>query len=103
MTSKRDSIHHYVFLLYVAGATPSALRIVNIIRRFSQTNLKSDVDLQVVDISQHPEIAYAEGMIATPTLVRHRPMPVRHFVGESKVIDFLEKESATVIKQSRSP
>jgi circadian clock protein KaiB len=73
---------HYVLRLYVTGATPrSAQAIVNI-RKLCEEHLHGRYDLEVVDISQRPTLAEGEQIIATPTLIKKLPLPLRRFIGD---------------------
>jgi circadian clock protein KaiB len=45
-------------------------------------HLAEDCDLQVIDIFQNPALAQAEQIVATPTLIKKAPLPVRILVGD---------------------
>jgi len=42
---------------------------------------KGSCRLEVIDIYQQPKMARANQIVATPTLIRELPRPVRRFVG----------------------
>lgn len=68
--------------LYVTGSTPrSAAAIVNVME-FCKTQLPDRCDLQIIDIFQNPAIARTEQIVATPTLIKKSPLPVRILVGD---------------------
>jgi circadian clock protein KaiB len=72
----------YILRLYVTGSTPrSAAAILNIME-FCKTHLPERYDLQIIDIFQNPAIAKAEQIVATPTLIKKAPQPVRMLVGD---------------------
>ena len=77
-----ESESEFAFVLYVAGTNARSLRAVESVSRLCHQHLEGRYDLRVVDIYQHPELAEAGQVIAAPTLVRSRPMPVRHVVGD---------------------
>lgn len=51
--------------------------------------------LQVVDVLQSPELAVENRIIATPTLLRKEPLPLRRIVG-----DFADTESICSLLRS---
>jgi len=65
----------------VAGATARSRLAVLRVRELCAAELKSDCDLEVIDIYQQPELARAQQIVATPTLVVEFPRPVRRFIG----------------------
>jgi circadian clock protein KaiB len=72
----------YVLKLYVTGATPRSERAIVNIRKICESNLKGNYELEVIDISQHPEIAKEVQLIAAPTLIKKLPLPLRRFIGD---------------------
>jgi circadian clock protein KaiB len=72
----------YVLRLYITGTTPqSALAIANV-RKICEEHLKGCYELEIVDISQRPELAEGEQIIAAPTLIKQLPLPLRRFFGD---------------------
>ena len=51
-------------------------------RVICQEHLKGRYDLEVIDLSQHPELAEAAQIIAAPTLIKKLPLPLRRFIGD---------------------
>jgi circadian clock protein KaiB len=43
--------------------------------------LKGRYELEVIDIYQHPAMTEADQIIATPTLIKRLPLPLRRLVG----------------------
>ncbi|MCQ9373280.1 circadian clock KaiB family protein [Methyloversatilis sp. XJ19-13] len=79
--AKLDSAR-YVMRLYVTGSTRNSERAIVNVRRICEAHLQGRYDLEVVDISQHPELAEGEQIIAAPTLVKTLPLPLRRFIGD---------------------
>jgi len=73
---------HYVLRLYVTGTTPQSTRALTNIRKICERHLEGRYELEVVDISQHPTLAIGEQIIATPTLIKKLPLPLRRFIGD---------------------
>src|SRR5580704_17233547 len=72
----------YVLRLYITGSTPRSARAIANIRKICEEHLEGRYDLEVVDISQHPMLAEGEQIIATPTLIKKLPLPLRRFIGD---------------------
>jgi circadian clock protein KaiB len=72
----------YVFRLYVSGATPRSTRAIANIKKICNDKIVDRYELEVIDIYQQPVLAKNEQIIATPTLIRHLPLPLRRFVGD---------------------
>jgi circadian clock protein KaiB len=71
----------YVLRLYVAGATPRSTQSIVNIKKICEEHLKGRYELEVIDIYQQPVLAKGEQIIATPTLVKKLPPPLRRFIG----------------------
>jgi circadian clock protein KaiB len=50
-------------------------------RKLCESEFGDNFELEVVDVYQQPILARAGQIIATPTLVREFPKPVRRFIG----------------------
>lgn len=72
----------YVLRLYVTGSTPRSARSIFNVRRLCETRLLGRYRLEIVDIYQQPELAREGQIIATPTLVKKLPLPLRKLVGD---------------------
>ena len=72
----------YVLRLYVAGTSMQSTRAVETIREICEDNLKGRYSLEVIDIYQQPELARGEQIIATPTLIKSLPLPLRRIIGD---------------------
>ncbi|WP_231501297.1 circadian clock KaiB family protein [Hymenobacter swuensis] len=68
--------------LYITGATPNSTRAVQNIKTICARYLEGRYELLIVDIYQQPELASREQIIASPTLVKVLPLPVRRLVGD---------------------
>jgi circadian clock protein KaiB len=71
----------YVLRLYVAGATDRSRQAVLRARQLCETELKGNFELAVIDVYQEPILARDGQIVATPTLVREFPRPVRRLIG----------------------
>ena len=71
----------YVLRLYVAGATDRSRQALLRVRQLCETELNGNFDLAVIDVYQQPILARDGQIVATPTLVREFPQPVRRLIG----------------------
>lgn len=72
----------YVLRLYVAGATPQSIKAITNLKRICEEHLPRRYDLEVINIHQQPDLLGEEQIIATPTLIKKLPLPLRKFVGD---------------------
>lgn len=72
----------YVLRMYVAGTTPRSNRAVSNLKKICKEHLDGRYDLEIVDIYQNPVLAAGEQIIATPTLIKVLPLPIRKLVGD---------------------
>ena len=71
----------YILRLYVAGATDRSRQAVLRARQLCETELNGNFELKVIDVYQQPILARDGQIVATPTLVREFPRPVRRLIG----------------------
>ena len=71
----------HVLRLYVAGATDRSRQAILRARTLCETELKGNFELEVIDVYQQPILARDGQIVATPTLVREFPRPVRRLIG----------------------
>jgi circadian clock protein KaiB len=72
----------YVLRLYVTGMTPRAGRAIENVRAICDEHLAGRYDLEVIDVYQQPVLARDEQIIAAPTLIKERPLPLRRIIGD---------------------
>jgi len=72
----------YVLRLFVNGTTPTALRAIRNMESICEQHLQGRYKLEVIDISQQPSRLQEEQIIASPTLIKQLPSPLRRLVGD---------------------
>ena len=72
----------YVLRLYVAGATDRSRQALLRVHQLCEAELKDNFELEVIDVYQQPILARDGQIVATPTLVKELPRPVRRFIGD---------------------
>ncbi len=73
---------HYVLKLYVSGRTPRTEQAIIGVREICERDLAGFCEFDVVDVLERPQLAENERILATPTLVRELPTPLRRVVGD---------------------
>ena len=72
----------YELTLFVAGASTLSARAVTNVTAVLEQHLSGRYHLKVVDIYREPGQVIQEGVLASPTLIRHLPSPRRVLVGD---------------------
>lgn len=72
----------YVLKLYVSGLTPRSTEAVAKLKAICEEHLSGRYELEVIDLFQQPALANTEQIIATPTLIKKLPLPLRRLVGD---------------------
>ncbi|HIK28776.1 MAG: circadian clock KaiB family protein [Oscillatoriaceae bacterium SKW80] len=72
----------YVLRLYVGRRTAAKERTLQRLYQLLQEALACPYTLKVIDIFKHPDLAEADRVSVTPTLLKIWPLPVRRIVGE---------------------
>ena len=80
--SSRSCQSEYVLRLYVSGSTLKSARAVENIKRICEEHLKNRYHLEVIDIYQQTDLARGDQIVAVPTLIRRRPLPMRRLIGD---------------------
>jgi circadian clock protein KaiB len=73
---------HYKLRLFITGSTPHSTRAIENMRRICEEHLEGRYDLEVVDVYEDPEATRELQVIATPTLVKILPEPLRRIIGD---------------------
>lgn len=68
--------------LYVCGQTANSLQAIRNLRMLMEGELANVYRLEIIDVLQQPSLAEREHILATPTLIRVYPTPVRRIIGD---------------------
>jgi len=93
----------YVLRLFVAGATARSRQAVLRVRQLCEEELRDNCTLEVIDIYQQPHLARDNQIVATPTLIKALPLPVRRFIGNLANITGLFAELDLIVKVKIAP
>lgn len=72
----------FVFKLFLTGGNPNHAQACEGLRRLCEEHLRGRYELQVIDIKENPEVAEEENILATPTLLKVSPKPMRRLLGD---------------------
>ena len=72
----------YVLTLYVTGTSPRTKIAIDNLNRICAQELDGRYELEIVDVLEHPQRAEDEKILATPTLIKQLPPPLRRVIGD---------------------
>jgi circadian clock protein KaiB len=72
----------YVLKLYVAGNTPNSVRALKMLKTILEQEFQGVYALKVIDVLKNPQLAEEDKILATPTLSKILPPPVRKIIGD---------------------
>lgn len=72
----------YVLKLYVAGNTPNSIRALRTLKNILEQDFQGVYALKVIDVLKNPQLAEEDKILATPTLSKVLPLPVRKIIGD---------------------
>lgn len=89
----------YLLKLYVAGPSPRTNLAIANLKRICEQDLAGQYDMEVIDVLEFPQLAEDERILATPTLIKTLPPPLRRVIGDlsdkEKVLFGLEVQPGT--------
>jgi circadian clock protein KaiB len=80
MTSRTDG--RWSLTLYVNGASPLSIEAIKTVRGVCDNELADQVDLEVIDVNLQPGLVVRDQILASPTLIKRLPQPLRRLVGD---------------------
>ena len=72
----------YILRLYVTGMTPKSTLAIDNVQKLCEKYLEGFFELKIIDIYQQPKLAKDNQIIATPTLIKKLPLPIRRLIGD---------------------
>lgn len=75
-------MHKYVLKLYITGRTPRSERAIANLRRICEEDLLDKYEMQIIDVLECPQLAEDEKILATPTLIKALPPPLKRIIGD---------------------
>ena len=68
--------------LYVAGQTARSVAAFANLKRICEEHLNGRYTISVIDLTENPQLAADDQILALPTLVRRLPPPMRKIIGD---------------------
>lgn len=72
----------YLLKLYITGTNARAEQAIANLRAICDNELPGQFELQVIDVLEDPEAAERDRVLATPTLIKQLPPPLRRVIGD---------------------
>lgn len=84
MGAVREGPRLSIFLLklYVTGANPRTERAIANLQQICDAELEGRYTLEIIDVLEDPEAAERDRVLATPTLIKELPPPLRRIIGD---------------------
>lgn len=77
----------YLLKLFITGRTARSEQAIKALRQLCEMEFSGQYDIQIIDVLEHPQLAEDEKILATPTLIKQLPPPMKRIIG-----DLSEKE-----------
>ena len=68
--------------LYVTGKTAKSARAIANLKEICERDLKGLYELEIIDVLESPQLAENEKILATPTLIKDLPPPLKRIIGD---------------------
>ncbi|MCU0493981.1 MAG: circadian clock protein KaiB [Chloroflexaceae bacterium] len=78
----RTHVAPFQLRLFVCGQTANSLHAIHNLNLLLEERLAGQYMLDIIDVLQQPALAEEERILATPTLIRVAPPPVRRIIGD---------------------
>ncbi len=92
--------------LYVMGKTARSEAAITNLQAICSTLMEEKYELSIIDVLEQPQLAEEERIIATPTLIKVLPPPIRRLIGDlsdkQKVLVGLDIRSESVNLSSKN-
>ena len=77
-----ESLSKYLLRLFVTSASSRTATAIANLRRICEEELQGQYQLEIIDVLEHPDVAEDEKILATPTLIKSLPLPLRRVIGD---------------------
>ncbi len=65
--------------LYITGQTSRSQQAIAYLRQIVKG---LEADLEIIDVMENPQMAEDDAILATPTLIKVSPLPIRRIIGD---------------------
>jgi circadian clock protein KaiB len=91
--SNQENAANFMLRLYIVGQSPKSQAAISNLQQFVGEYISDRCHIEITDVLVNPELAISDNIIATPTLVRRHPLPMRKIIGDlsdtNKVLQIL--------------
>ena len=74
--------HKYILKLYIIGSNAACELALKNLNEIISRDSKNNIQLKVIDVRKHPQLAEDDKILAVPTLIKKLPPPVRKIIGD---------------------
>ena len=90
-------LSRFLLKLYVTGTNARTERAIGNLRHICEAELEGRYALEIIDVLENPEAAERDRILATPTLIKELPLPLRRVIG-----DLSDKEKVLLALEVRA-
>lgn len=72
----------FLLKLYITGRTIRSEQAIANLERICEAELAGRYRIEIIDVLEHPELAEQHKILATPTVIKVLPPPVRRVIGD---------------------
>ena len=76
------SVSRFILKLYITGQMAKSQRAIANLRRIAEEELGGQYELAIIDVLEQPGLAEDDKILATPTLIKLLPPPMRRIIGD---------------------
>lgn len=80
----------YILELFITGNSVRSEMAIRNLQKICSENLKDRYQLKVIDVLESPQLAEDHKIMATPTLLKIVPPPIRRLIGDFSDLDKLK-------------
>ena len=79
---KEPNINKYKLKLFISGYTMRSGLAITRLKSICEKAMGAEYELIVIDVLKQPQVAEEEKILATPTLIKEFPLPVKRILGD---------------------
>jgi circadian clock protein KaiB len=102
---RRSPAKEWVLRLYIAGTTSNAIAALSNLKAICEEHLRGRYSIEIIDLIKNPQLAAGDQILATPTLVRALPTPIKKIIGNlassERVLVGLDLRPGTAVGANR--
>lgn len=79
---RKSQMNKIKLTLFITGQTQRSDRAIINLHQLCEEELNGKCELSIIDVLEQPQVAEDEKILATPTLVKELPLPLRRVIGD---------------------